>query len=75
MRDLIPEVQKCLMKTVESDTKIKKFRENLPIVQQANLSNLKFLDKLMLYDKSLSNQLSKQISELIELEKYYGQKD
>ena len=74
MRDLIQVVQRDLMKAVESETKIKEFREILPIVQQANLPNLEVLDKLMRYQTSLNNQLSKQIGELIELEKRYGQK-
>ena len=46
----------------------------LPIVQQANLPNLEVLDKLMRYQTSINNQLSKQMGELIELEKRYGQK-
>ena len=75
MRDLIQVVQRDLMKAVESETKIKEFREILPIVQQANLPNLEVLDKLMRYQTSLNNQLSKQMGELIELEKRYDQKD
>ena len=75
VRDLIQVVQRDLMKAVESETKIKEFREILPIVQQANLPNLEVLDKLMRYQTSLNNQLSKQMGELIELEKRYGQKD
>ena len=59
----------------KSETKIKEFREILPIVQQANLPNLDVLDKLMRYQTSLNNQLSKQMGELIELEKRYGEKD
>ena len=47
----------------------------LPIVQQANLPNLEVLDKLMRYQTSLNNQLSKQMGELIELEKRYAQND
>ena len=74
IRDLIQVVQRDLMKAVDSETKIKEFREILPIVQQANLPNLEVLDKLMRYQTSLNNQLSKQIGELIELEKRYGQK-
>ena len=72
MRDLIQVVQRDLMKAVESETKIKEFREILPIVQQANLPNLEVLDKLMRYQTSLNNQLSKQIGELLELEKRYA---
>ena len=75
MRDLIQVVQRGLMKAVESETKIKEFREILPIVQQVNLPNLEVLDKLMRYQTSLNNQLSKQMGELIELEKRYDQKD
>lgn len=75
MRDLNQVVQRDLMKAVESETKIKEFREILPIVQRANLPNLEVLDKLMRYQTSLNNQLSKQIGGLIELEKRYGQKD
>ena len=74
VRDLIQVVQRDLMKAVESETKIKEFGEILPIVQQANLPNLEVLDKLMRYQTSLNNQLSKQMGELIELEKRYGQK-
>ena len=55
------------MKAVESESKIKEFKEILPIVQQANLPNLEVIDKLMHYQTSLSNQLSKQMGELIEL--------
>ena len=75
IRDLMQVVQRDLMKAVESETKIKEFREILPIVQQANLPNLEVLDKLMRYQTSLNNQLSKQMGELIELEKRYGHKD
>jgi len=74
MRDLIQVVQRDLMKAVESETKIKEFREILPIVQQANLPNLEVLDKLMRYQTSLNNQLSKQMGELMELENKYGNK-
>ena len=74
MRDLIQVVQSDLMKAVESETKIKEFREILPIVQQANLPNLEVLDKLMRYQTSLNNQLSKQMGELMELENKYGNK-
>ena len=73
--DLFQVAQRDLMKAVESETKIKEFREILPIVQQANLPNLEVLDKLMRYQTSLNNQLSKQMGELIELEKRYGEKD
>jgi len=75
IRDLMQVVQRDLMKAVESETKIKEFREILPIVQQANLPNLEVLDKLMRYQTSLNNQLSKQMGELMELEKRYGKKD
>ena len=75
VRDLIQVVQRDFMKAVESETKIKEFREILPIVQQANLPNLEVLDKLMRYQTSLNNQLSKQMGELIELEKRFSQKD
>ena len=75
IQDLIQVVQRDMMKAVESETKIKEFREILPIVQQANLPNLEVLDKLMRYQTSLNNQLSKQMGELIELEKRYDQKD
>lgn len=46
----------------------------IPIVQQANLPNLEVLDKLMRYQTSLNNQLSKQMGELMELENKYGNK-
>lgn len=75
VRALIEVIQRDLMKAIESETKIKEFREMLPIMQQANLPNLEVLDKLMRYQTSLNNQLSKQMGELIELEKRYGQKD
>ena len=42
---------------------------------ESNLPNLEVLDKLMRYQTSLNNQLSKQMGELIELEKRYDQKD
>ena len=63
-----------MRKTYDVEMKIKQFREILPIMQKANLPNLEVLDKLMHYQTSLNNQLSKQIGELIELEKRYGQK-
>jgi len=74
VRDLIMVVQRDLMKAIESETKIKEFREILPIVQHANLPNLEVLDKLMRYQTSLNNQLSKQMGELMELENKYGNK-
>ena len=74
MRDLIQVVQRDLMKSIEPETKIKEFREILPIVQKANLPNLEVLDKLMRYQTSLNNQLSKQMGELLELENKYGNK-
>ena len=55
--------------------KIKQFGETFPIMQKGYLLNLEVLDKLMRYQTSLNNQLSKQMGELIELEKRYGQKD
>ena len=63
------------MKAYDVEMKIKQFGEILPIMQKANLPNLEVLDKLMRYQTSLNNQLSKQMGELIELEKRYGQKD
>ena len=75
VRALIEVIQRDLMKAIESETKIKEFIEILPIVQQANLPNLEVLDKLMRYQTSLNDQLSKQMGELIELEKRYSQKD
>lgn len=74
-QDLIHVVQRDLRKAYDVEMKIKQFGEILPIVQKANLPNLEVLDKLMLYQTSLNNQLSKQMGELIELEKRYGQKD
>ena len=75
IRDLIHVVQRDLMKAYDVEMKIKQFGEILPIMQKANLPNLEVLDKLMRYQTSLNNQLSKQMGELIELEKRYGQKD
>jgi len=43
-------------------------------MQQANLPNLEVLDKLMRYQTSLNNQLSKQMGELMELENKYSNK-
>lgn len=40
--------------------------------QQASLPDLDTCDKLMRYQTSLNNQLSKQIGELVELEKTYA---
>jgi hypothetical protein len=54
--------------------KIKQFGETFPIMQKGYLLNLEVLDKLMRYQTSLNNELSKQMGELIELEKRYGQK-
>jgi len=58
------------MKAVESKTKIKEFREILPIVQP----NLEVLNKLMRYQTNLNNQLSKKMGELMELANKYGVK-
>jgi len=74
MHDLIQVVQRDLMKAVESESKIKEFREILPIVQQANLPNLEVLNKLMRYQTNLNNQLSKKMGELMELANKYGVK-
>jgi len=70
MHDLIQVVQRDLMKAVESKTKIKEFREILPIVQP----NLEVLNKLMRYQTNLNNQLSKKMGELMELANKYGVK-
>ena len=75
VQDLIHVVQRDLRKAYDVEMKIKQFGEILPIMQKANLPNLEVLDKLMRYQTSLNNQLSKQMGELIELEKRYGQKD
>ena len=75
VQDLIHVVQRDLKKAYDIEMKIKQFGEILPIMQKANLPNLEVLDKLMRYQTSLNNQLSKQMGELIELEKRYGQKD
>ena len=75
VQDLIHVVQRDLRKAYDIEMKIKQFGEILPIMQKANLPNLEVLDKLMRYQTSLNNQLSKQMGELIELEKRYGQKD
>ena len=73
--DLIHVIQRDLMKSLDTEMKIKEFRTILPIVQEANLPNLEVLDKLTRYQTTLNNQLSKQLGELIELEKRYGDKD
>jgi len=70
VRDLIQVIQRDLMKAVESETKIKEFREILPIVQP----NLEVLNKLMRYQTNLNNQLSKKMGELMELANKYGVK-
>lgn len=69
MKALIEVIQRNLMKSIGSETKITEFREILPIMQKANLPNLEVLDKLIHYQTSLNSQLSKQMGELIELEK------
>ena len=75
VQDLIHLVQRDFRKAYDVEMKIKQFREILPIIQKAKLPNLEVLDKLMRYQTSLNNQLSKQMGELIELEKRYRQKD
>jgi len=74
VQDLIHVVQRDFRKAYDVEMKIKQFGEILPIMQQANLPNLEVLDKLMRYQTSLNNALSKLMGELIELEKRYGQK-
>jgi hypothetical protein len=41
----------------------------MPFLKEASLPNLNTYDKLMHYQTNLNNQLSKQIGELLELEK------
>ena len=44
----------------------------MPLLKEANLPDLNTYDKLMRYQTNLNNQLSKQIGELLELEKRYA---
>ena len=71
IKDLIAVKQVDLRKSLDTEGKIDEFRKLLPIMKEANLPDLDILDKLMRYQTSLNNQLSKQMGELIELEKLY----
>jgi len=71
IKDLIAVKQVDLRKSLDMEGKIDEFRKLLPIMKEANLPDLDILDKLMRYQTSLNNQLSKQMGELIELEKLY----
>ncbi|AKO66317.1 hypothetical protein VI33_06545 [Methylophilales bacterium MBRS-H7] len=51
---------------------INDYQKLLPLMQEASLPDLDTYDKLMRYQTSLNNQLSKQIGELVELEKTYA---
>ena len=44
----------------------------MPLLKEANLPDLNTYDKLMRNQTNLNNQLSKQIGELLELEKRYA---
>ena len=48
------------------------FQSVMPLLKEANLPELNRYDKLMRYQTNLNNQLSKQIGELLELEKQYA---
>ena len=53
------------------ELKINDYQKLLPLLKEANLPDFEAYDKLMRYQTSLNNQLSKQIGELMELEKRY----
>ena len=71
IKDLIAVKQVDLRKSLDMEGKIDEFRKLLPIIKEANLPDLDILDKLMRYQTSLNNQLSKQMGELIDLERRY----
>ena len=54
------------------ERKINDYQKLLPLMQEVSLPDLDTYDKLMCYQTSLNNQLSKQIGELVELEKTYA---
>ncbi len=54
------------------ERKINDYQKLLPLMQEASLPDLDTYDKLMRYQTTLNNQLSKQIGELMELEKTYA---
>ena len=66
---LIKQVE--LHKSMGIELKINDYQKLLPLLKEANLPDFEAYDKLMRYQTSLNNQLSKQIGELMELEKRY----
>ena len=61
-----------IYKAITLENKISDFQSVMPLLKEANLPDLNTYDKLMRYQTNLNNQLSKQIGELLELEKRYA---
>ena len=61
-----------IYKAITLENKINDFQSVMPLLKEANLPDLNTYDKLMRYQTNLNNQLSKQIGELLELEKRYA---
>ena len=61
-----------IYKAITLEHKINDFQSVMPLLKEANLPDLNTYDKLMRYQTNLNNQLSKQIGELLELEKRYA---
>ena len=61
-----------IYKAITLEHKINDFQNVMPLLKEANLPDLNTYDKLMRYQTNLNNQLSKQIGELLELEKRYA---
>jgi hypothetical protein len=71
-QDFILIKQLEIHKSMTMERKINDYQKLLPLMQEASLPDLDTYDKLMRYQTSLNNQLSKQIGELVELEKTYA---
>jgi len=71
-QDFILIKQLEIHKSMTMERKINDYQKLLPLMQEASLPDLDTYDKLMRYQTTLNNQLSKQIGELMELEKTYA---
>ena len=71
-QDFILIKQLEIHKSMTMERKINDYQKLLPLIQEASLPDFDTYDKLMRYQTTLNNQLSKQIGELMELEKTYS---
>ena len=71
-QDFILIKQLEIHKSMTMERKINDYQKLLPLMQEASLPDLDTYDKLMRYQTTLNNQLSKQLGELMELEKTYA---